>query len=61
MGASDLSLTTWRKSSFSGANSDCVEVAHTAVLVGIRDSKHPAAGHLDVPRAQWTAFLATIR
>lgn len=80
MGPTDLSLTSWRKSSFSGGNSgcvevafgqwhksshsggnsNCVEVAHAHAVVGIRDSKNPAAGHLAVPRSAWAAFIATI-
>ena len=57
MGASELTFGTWRKSTFSGANSDCVEVAHAASVVGVRDSKSPDAGTLTVPAAAWTAFL----
>jgi len=60
MATTDLSLTSWRKSTFSGGNSDCVEVAHTQAVVGIRDTKNPEAGHLVVPRSAWAAFVATI-
>ena len=35
----DMMPVRWRKSSFSGAQSDCVEVAHTRDAV--RDSKRP--------------------
>lgn len=59
MGASELTFGTWRKASYSGANSGCVEVAHSSAAVGIRDSKSPDTGTLTVPRAAWTAFLAT--
>jgi hypothetical protein len=62
MGASELIFGTWRKSSFSGANSNCVEVAHTAIaVIGIRDSKSPTSGTLTLPRTTWAAFLATLR
>ena len=48
----------WRKSSYSGAtNGDCVEVALNTELVGVRDSKSPTSGHLNVPAESWTAFL----
>ncbi|XKK58874.1 DUF397 domain-containing protein [Streptomyces sp. ARC32] len=29
----------WYKSSYSAANNECIEVAHTVAQVGIRDSK----------------------
>ncbi len=48
---------TWRKSSFSGANTDCVEVAFSSEgAVGVRDSKSPAA-RLAVPQGAWRAFV----
>jgi hypothetical protein len=61
MGASELIFGTWRKSSFSGANSNCVEVAASSVAIGIRDSKSPTSGTLTIPRTTWAAFLATLR
>lgn len=36
----------WRKSSFSGTETNCVEVAWA---VGVRDSKNPDGGHLTIP------------
>ncbi|MEU4767857.1 DUF397 domain-containing protein [Actinosynnema sp. NPDC023794] len=59
MGASELNFGPWRKSTFSGGNSDCVEVAHSPTVVGIRDSKSPDTGTLTVPGSAWVAFLAT--
>ncbi|WP_262402324.1 DUF397 domain-containing protein [Actinomadura sp. CNU-125] len=43
--------TPWRKSSHSGTQGDCVEVAHLEAQVGVRDSKDPEGGHLVLDRA----------
>lgn len=47
----------WRKSSFSNPE-NCVEVAHLANRVAVRDSKDPAGSILLFPAAEWSAFLA---
>jgi hypothetical protein len=53
----------WRKSSFSGSNGDCVEVAvlATSACVGIRDSKAIAGPYLRFRPNVWTTFVADIR
>jgi hypothetical protein len=44
-----MSELTWRKSTFSGAGADCVEMAaHPAGPVLVRNSHHPDAGTLTV-------------
>lgn len=48
---------TWRKSSYSTATGNCVEVAPTGHNVVIRHSKHPTAGTITFPRDAWAAFL----
>ena len=48
----------WRKSSYSGGSSECVEVAHDAQRVHVRNSNAPDAGTLLVAptvMAAWTA------
>jgi Domain of unknown function (DUF397) len=56
----DLHSATWRKSSYSGSNGACVEVAVTAPVVGIRDSKNPDAGMLTVSNTAWARFLTNL-
>ncbi|MER7707508.1 DUF397 domain-containing protein [Kitasatospora sp. NPDC097605] len=36
-----MASPTWQKSSYSGANNDCVEVRTTAGLVELRESEDP--------------------
>ncbi|MGA2826565.1 MAG: DUF397 domain-containing protein [Streptosporangiaceae bacterium] len=58
----DLSTAEWRKSSFSGANNNCVEIAgNLPGIVAIRDSKNPDGPALAVTRARWAAFMAAVR
>ena len=47
----DLSCAQWHKSSYSGQNGNCVEVARNLpALVAVRDSKEPEAARLLVSR-----------
>jgi hypothetical protein len=58
----DLSAAEWRKSSFSGAAQNCVEVAgNLPGIVAIRDSKNPDGPALVVSRTRWDAFVAAIK
>lgn len=55
----------WLKSSYSGDQGDCVEMAPCltpagqATAVHIRDSKNPTGPILHLRPATWTAFLAS--
>jgi Domain of unknown function (DUF397) len=52
----------WRTSSYSGNNGgDCVEVANTAPLIAVRDSKDPDGARLAFGREAWQAFAAKLK
>ena len=53
--------TSFHKSSYSAQGQECVEVADLPCGAAIRDSKHPDAGHLPFPAAEWTTFLNATR
>lgn len=56
------SRAEWRKSSYSGANGNCVEVAHAASgVVAVRDSKNPDGPRLAFTPEQWTAFTHSLK
>ncbi len=52
---------TWRKSSYSATESNCVEIARTASGIAVRDSKDPDGPVLTFTAEQWRAFLARAR
>ncbi|WP_046470801.1 DUF397 domain-containing protein [Allosalinactinospora lopnorensis] len=48
----------FHKSSYSGNRQDCVEIAkHAAIGAAVRDTKNRRLGHIEIPAAEWTAFL----
>ncbi|MFJ8001840.1 DUF397 domain-containing protein [Streptomyces sp. NPDC096310] len=57
----DLSVVSWRKSSASGAENNCVEVAE---IPGggraIRDSKNPQREPLRFTATEWAAFRSGV-
>ncbi|WP_435196901.1 DUF397 domain-containing protein [Streptomyces sioyaensis] len=51
----------WRKSTYSGKDGNCVEVAHVDdSVVGVRDSKDPRGPVLSFSAQAWTALLSDI-
>ncbi len=50
------SATGWRKSSHSGDEGACVEMALLPAAVAVRDSKDPAGPVLVFSPAAWAAF-----
>ncbi|MDJ1137749.1 DUF397 domain-containing protein [Streptomyces iconiensis] len=59
--AHDLSGARWRKSSASGAEHDCVEVAELPEGGrAVRDSKNPERAPLRFTASEWAAFRAGV-
>ncbi|MGC5021097.1 DUF397 domain-containing protein [Micromonospora sp. DT47] len=53
-----LAAASWCKSSHSGDQGACVELATVPGRVAVRDSKDPAGPVLLFPPAAWAAFAA---
>ncbi|GLU45893.1 DUF397 domain-containing protein [Nocardiopsis ansamitocini] len=51
----------FHKSSYSGQEPNCLEVAPLTAGAALRDSKHPHHGHLTFPATEWDAFLTAAR
>jgi hypothetical protein len=58
----DLFRAQWRKSSYSGNNGNCVEVAiNLPDLVAIRDSKNSDGSRLLMSAASWRVFVRDLK
>lgn len=56
----DLAQAVWCKSSRSGTNGQCVEVAFVGDWIALRDSKHPTGHVLFFTPGEWDAFVAGV-
>lgn len=61
MAVSDVSPVTWRKSSHSSGNGECVEVANLGASIGVRDSKDQQGPALLFPPSAWQTFSRRIK
>ncbi|MEU7619585.1 DUF397 domain-containing protein [Micromonospora rifamycinica] len=58
----EIAGVTWRKSSHSSAQGNCVEVADgQPAVVGVRDSKDIAGPVLVFPTQSWRSFLRGVK
>ncbi|MFJ9558037.1 DUF397 domain-containing protein [Nocardiopsis sp. NPDC101807] len=51
----------FRRSSYSGSQGNCVEVADAAALHAVRDSKTPEQAPLTFGRDEWGRFLDDLK
>jgi hypothetical protein len=59
---SDLKGAIWRKSTRSGSEGNCVEVADNLPgVIAVRDSKDPAGPALVFTPAEWDAFVGGVK
>jgi len=59
----DISRTSWRKSSFSAMNGNCVEIGWLqSGRIGVRDTKDHGGGPVLIfSDAEWSAFIAGVK
>jgi hypothetical protein len=51
----------WKKSSYSTAQGNCVEVATSPGGTDVRDSKDPRGPALSFPADAWKAFIRNVK
>ncbi|MFV2195486.1 DUF397 domain-containing protein [Nocardiopsis sp. LOL_012] len=51
----------FRRSSYSGSQGNCVEIADAAAFHAVRDSKTPEQAPLTFGRDEWASFLNTTK
>jgi hypothetical protein len=51
----------FRKSTLSGPDGNCVEVARRPERIGVRDSKDPASPVLEFTAPEWHAFIEGVK
>ncbi|GAA3758041.1 DUF397 domain-containing protein [Salinactinospora qingdaonensis] len=56
-----LSAGIWRKSSYTGSQGNCVEVADLPEKHEMRDSKNPKTGKLCFSSAEWAFFITSVK
>ncbi|GAB3556352.1 hypothetical protein J2S53_002329 [Actinopolyspora lacussalsi] len=54
-------VSTWRKSSYSSQETNCVEVGRLDGGAAIRDTKDRAAGYFTTTGQQWATFINAVK
>jgi hypothetical protein len=58
----DLSRAAWRKSTYSGQDGNCVEIASNLPgVIAVRDSKDPDGPVLGFTHSDWALFIRGIK
>jgi hypothetical protein len=58
---SDMTGVNWRKSTYSLANGNCVEVGTGQAQVAVRDSRDPDGPTINVSPRAWIAFTGHVK
>lgn len=62
MAGSDGTLSTWRKSTYSGGGgANCVEVGGSGAQVLVRDTKNRNGDTLNIGHREWHRFVTTLK
>ncbi|MER5727796.1 DUF397 domain-containing protein [Streptomyces sp. NPDC002138] len=56
-----ITQPVWRKSTYSGQNDNCVEVANRPTTRMVRDSKLSQSPVLEITESRWEAFVDHIK
>lgn len=56
-----MELTGWHKSTYSGSQSECVEVGYGPGIVGVRDTKDRDGGTLVMSTANFAALIDAVK
>ena len=59
--STELSRAVWRKSTYSGGNGSCVEIADLGATVAVRDSKDPDGPKLILGLNEWGTFARSLK
>lgn len=53
--------TTWRTSTYTGDQGNCVEIGLGEGTIGVQDTKNRDHGHLEISRTTFAAFIKHVK